>query len=520
MARPAALLELERARRAHFAQHTDFVTAIYRAYLAASVSAIVLSVVVSYSSQLRLSLGERNQFVTHAPMVGAVFYLVSVIAGLGSGLGGGPIGIAEAEARLVLLSPLPRASYLRAKLIKRFRHLTFAALVVGGVFGASISKGFSEPLIYFGGAFAGFAVTVVFAYLGIAGAVSGLGVPNWAVRLAQAVVVTVGLIVVLAEPSNLLTMALGGVLVLALQGSKELASILFAPMLSILFGCLGMFYIVGVDTEKVMRRARLVGLMVYAATFRDIRAVIILRRALSSERFVLRNRVTEAMMSIFGTRRPSLVRSLLPIARFPITRYLRIMILSITVALSARSAVSGAYFYLAISSIALWLFGLELIEAISQTTDVPQILTGAPLNPGDLERRLLVGPILAGLVLGLPGLVALAFTPRGAVSVELGLIIYLPAIISGVVGAAIGTLRERKEDAVAPLAPEVTQIATLALEIFPILLAGLGLIPVFQIHSAFLSHQLVFEAAISSAAFSLVFPLGGAAWIARRGMYK
>jgi hypothetical protein len=280
---------------------------------------------------------------------------------------------------------------------------------------------------------------------------------------------------------------------------------------------LGISQVGGLSIEAAERRATLVGQLRFAATTRDMRAVMVLHRQLSQERSRSRPWLPLA-------RRPGKNLSLAiwkrdwqGILRWPGRRILRLAVLGGVAGVCLRLAWGGITPLAVVAALALWVAALDAVEPLAQEVDRTDRLSSFPHAEGWVQVRHLVVPCLLMVLVALVGVgAAMAFGGQLDLVAAVGGWTVLPAALCAVAGAAVSVVRETNF-AADIMTPELAGIKTLLRELIPPGIAFIGLIPVLVARSAAVHHGLPVQAVINPAVICLIIaPVPAFAWIPRR----
>jgi hypothetical protein len=264
----------------------------------------------------------------------------------------------------------------------------------------------------------------------------------------------------------------------------------------------------------------------FAVTMQDLRTVVLLRRQLSQE--YLRADPWFGAPADRDRRSPRARR--MPIwwrrgwrglARFPLTRVARILVLTAGAAACQVAAFRGTSPAVAGSGILTFIIGLELIEPLSQEVDQADRCDALPIDRGVLYIRLLVAPAVAALgVIAIGAAVAYAFEPETA-TLFVAPMLALAAVATGLGGAAINAVSGAPD----PLAtsagqafmpPEVAGTTTMIKAVWPLLISVVGSLPVLGVRSAIRNGDAATGAALRGTVGVLLLAALVACWVRYR----
>ena len=508
-----ALRDLSKARRRHFVEKTDLVNALYKLYMVGAALLVGGSLLVGLVQSAPLGSSVQRQVVSYGPSYLGLALALTVLAGLRSGSRGGPLAIQGADVRMVLLSGIPRSHFLRSKAMSQVRSMVPPSLLVGGLVGGIAHKALGAGTLR---------LVVEGAVLGLAGVLSffaagymasGLRINKWMASLFGGAVVVWSFVDVYSRTSVFPGTWLGRFFFN--QQDILLAVVTMAAVLALF--ALGHFLIPNVSLEMQEHRARLVGTLRFAATTRDIRTVILLRRQLSGEKS--RGGRSPLARLQFGRGLTAKVtkRSLESLYRWPIERFARFIFLAVMAGFSARIIWTGSFFPLAIAIVALYVAATDLLEPLSQFADHPDGVAGIGIPLSMVESRLLLVPFVGMIIFVLIGTAATAVFGGFSLSLHVGLISAIPLAAASTTGAAVGVLRKQKSVNTQALMPEVVAMTSVIVEILPFVIVASGFVAMVDAYNLHvLNTSLIDTSGISAASFSLLFPLAAWTWIRRR----
>ncbi len=464
---------------------------------------------------------DRSVLAGHLAMGGDMLWLMAIFFGIRSGSRGGPLGLLGSEIQMILLSPYPVERFLRSKLAVSLRHSLFVGVIAGGVIGVSLAHLLASKNAWQSTASSiSFAMVVTISYQASAAIISGARARIAYFSLAEVVVLALAGALWLLDPTSFVRLMPGGLIMMAGFGARVAVisgTLFFALAFSIVVIALGLFLIPGVDPEILQRRARLIGIIRFAATFRDFRTVALMRRSLVGDKIRPRTTFTEPFRRLVFEKFPDLWRSLIPALRWGYSKVVRVVLLEGVIFVSAKYAVDTSPLLALPGIIAGWLIGIELTDALSQEVDHPEIVSLSPIERGRVERILVIGPLIVGLILAIPSFILLGILPGGGENTIMGLLIAIPILSSGLVGAGISALgKGGAESALSMMAADSVQMVKMVLEFLPILIAGCGFISVFEARGMASDPANLYSTLISAGTFSLIVPIAGSAWIRRR----
>ncbi|MBW8826536.1 MAG: hypothetical protein JF603_09335 [Acidobacteria bacterium] len=415
----AALTDLERARRGRRFETVDVFERLYQAYLAVAGAGAVIAIGASLVGDAEVGAGTAHRVITEGPTWVGLFLAAALVAGLRSGLRGGPLALEAPFVTHVLLSPVPRQLALRRPAWAQLRQAAVGGAAAGGVVALIVAGRlpFALPAMVTFAAATGALVAITST--GLAMVVSG--------RRPPALVVHVGCLLLLgASVADLVagTAWSPGSIAgrLALGGGRFDAVGLATVPAAALAALAGRRAIGGMSIEAARRRAGLVSELRMAVTRQDLRTVVLLQRRLAQDR---------------ARSRPWLRRGLRSLARLPALRLARPLVLCGVASAAAVAAWRGTTPLIVVAGLALWAAALDLIEPLAQEVDHPDRWASYPVDRGQLLTHHLVAPGLGLLVITLVP-VSLIGLLGGATALAAAVVVPL-AVAAAVVGAACST---------------------------------------------------------------------------------
>jgi len=443
-----ALADLRETRRRRRLGDWNVIDALYKAYVAAIVGGMAVTLLSGVVGDRRLTdAAVADLGRTGPPMLG-VAVAVALALGLRSGARGGPLALEAAEVRYVLLAPVDRDLALRAPARRQMRFASFAGTVTGAAGGLLAFRRLpGQPLAWIGsGALAGLIVALMMTGAAMIASGRRLG-RRIATLLAVALLGWSIFDAVSARITSPMSLA-GQVALWPLRfGTLGAAAIPVAAAIAV--G--GLASIGGLSLEAAERRGRLVTHLRFAATFQDLRTVMLLRRQLGAE--LPRSR---PWIRLRPARRGPMVwrRDWRGILRWPAVRFARLASLGALAGLAGAAAWAGNTAMIVVAGGALFIAGLDAIEGLSQEIDHPDRRDSFPVAESAINLRHLAAPavVLGGVCLvGVAAAAGAAWVFDGSSSALLAVRAALPlvppaaAVAAG--AAAVSALRKPPDPA-------------------------------------------------------------------------
>lgn len=495
--------ELRRSRRRRRIEDFDVGEAVYKVYVTGVVGGISVWFAAQAVGGRRVAQPAVNQALLDGPrLVGACVAAV-VLIGLRSGLRGGPLALESAFVRHVLLAPVDRSAALRIPALRLVRFGVAAGSGVGAVAGLLAYRRLGGNWAAWAACSAVVTSLAVGAALGTAMVVSGRGVSRRACGVAAAVVAGWTLADLVTGSSTSPATLLGEIAFWPLRFSP---AGLIGAAVAVAAGAAGVASVGGTSLEASARRASLVGLIRFAVTVRDLRTVVLLRRQLAQETprrrpWLGSQPLRRAQPGHPGTppagTPPSgtgwlvleagWTRAWRGILRFPAGRLMRVAALSVVAGAAAYGVWEGTTPLVFVSGLALFVAGLDMTEPLAQAVDHPWATDSYPHPRGAVMLALLPACAVAMLAVGFLGaLCAWALSGAGTTALEVAAIVWIPASLAGVAGAAISTLQGAQPTFKASdfmLPPEFLGARIALRLLLPPVVATAGLLPLLAARS-------------------------------------
>lgn len=467
------LVDLRRSRRARRIQDFDFFEALYRVYVTAIVGGVAVWLLSGVTGGHRVGPATVATAINHGAQVVGMVIAVLWAVGLRSGGRGGPLVVEAAEVRHVLMAPIDRSVALRGPAVRQIR---FGALIgtglgaVAGLLAFRRLPGHAALWVATGAVVGALAVTGAF---GLALIVSGHRLGRWIGSGLALVVVGWSAadlaLVRVTSPATFLAQA-------ALWPLRWTPTALIGAAVAVGAVAAGIAGVGGSSLEAAERRSTLVGQIRFAATLRDLRTVIVLRRQLSQE--LPRSRPWVRLPpwpASAGWR-----RSCHSLLRFPALRLARLALLGGAAGAALAAAWRGTTPLVVVAGVALYVAALDAAEPIGQELDHPDRRDGHPRPAGVLYLSQMGPPLVLMALVGLVAagvMVALVGTGRVAAA---GLVDAVPAGWCGLAGAAISVIQGPPplfSDAGSLMPPEIAGARAVVRLVWPPVVATAGVLP-------------------------------------------
>jgi hypothetical protein len=428
------LRELRARRTRRRTAEVHWIDALYQAYVTAVLGGLAVLAASGWIGDAPVSASGSADVARLGPPALGVLGALALAVGLRSGSRGGPLAIEEAELRHTLLAPVPLGPALRAPALRQLRFLLFVAAVVGAVVGQLALRRLDGNPVAWITCTALWTVAVTALAVGAAWVAAGRRLPRpWATTAGVGLVGWAVADLAGVTPASP-TSVLGRVGVWPLDadwwGIVPLACV---PVVLVA----GLLSLGGISLEQAQRRSALVGQLRFAATMRDLRTVLVLRRQLAQERprsspWLRWHRSGRSAVGMRGWR---------SLARTPAARLVRLAALGAVAALAARGAWDGSTPLVLVAGVAAYLAALDAVEPLAQEIDHPSVVRLAPVERGAVLFRHLVVPAATMVAVGAVGVAAVAVTGPGSDGLAVALVTAVPAALAACAGAVISTVK-------------------------------------------------------------------------------
>ena len=482
----AVLAELRKAQRRRRTADFDAFEALYRVYITGLIAGVSLWLVSGVVGDGRVGPTTAARVAADGPQLVGCAVALALAVGLRAGGRGGPLVIEAADVRHVLLAPVDRATALRGPALRLLRYGAASGAGAGAVIGLLAFRRLPGSAAAWVGCGALVGLLTVDAALGAAMVVAGRRLGRVGVgALVLAVLGWSGVDVAIGRPTSPASL-LGQLALWPLRWRPgAFGGVASAAVLVVL----GVVTVGGTSIEASERRARLAGQIRFAATVRDLRTVIVLRRQLAQE--LPRQRpwisATRRPFSPAGANRrrscwPVWRRGWQGILRFPSGRLARMVLLAAAAGAAAVGAWRGSTPLVLVAGGALYVVGLDAVEPLAQEIDHPGLLESYPRPAGAVLVRHVACSAAVMAAVGVVG-VAAAVALEGGNPTALGVaaVVWLPASLAAVAGASVATIQGppplfSSTDSLMP--PEAAGARAVIRVVWPPLIATAGVAPI------------------------------------------
>lgn len=506
-----ALSDLRRRRRRRRLGNHEWGELAYRVYtttLAAIVAVVFASGLIG---DARLDPAATEAFRTKAPAWFGLGAAVILLAGIRSGVRGGPLALERQDVHHLLLAPIDRGFTLRRPATGM---LVYSCL--GGAILAGLGVGLFDQRLG-GASIPWFACGALFG-VALATLAVGGGFLTASRLTSKYVPLAIGWVLAawaLADATGhgptAPTTLLGRIVVWPLGFSP----VSLAPLgVALVLPAIGLLTLGGLSIESAMRRTALVGQLRFAVTQQDLRTVVLLRRQLAAER----PRTRPWFPSLPGPiarRFPILARDLRSVARWPIVRIARVVVIGAAIGLTARALWAGTTPLVLVAGVLAYVAALDAIEPLAQDVDHPGLLSSMPEVEGVVMVKHLAEPVIVMCCIGAVSIATAYAVDPSPVVLRVGLPMLLPAALAGVAGAAVTVASEAildtSQEAFMP--PEVAGPRLLFRTVWPPAIGVIGMVPLLAARSAEQAGRDPTSAVTTVAIPVVLLAMGVFAWV-------
>lgn len=428
------VLDLERARRKTRRTVIDFWEAIYQAYVAGLVMAMVVAVVASLLPQSEISTAAVEDLARWGPAVLGAVVVLALYLGVRSGIHGGPLVFEAATVQYVLQSPVDRAFVARREALRQFRTAVTWGTAGGAGLGLAISASLPGNTVEFVlgfGVVGGLAGLLLF---GSALVVSGLSLRPVAATTAALALLGWSVFDIASTSTTSPFTLIGRIGLWPISGSS-LTFVGVAMVAAI--AVVGFQSAGGFSLEASVQRSGLVNQIRFALTMNDLRTVVLLRRRLANHTY--RARPWIPIPRSTGTRFPVFRRSLHSHLRLPLPAVIRIFVIGVGAGIGLGLANRGVAAFALLSGLLMLVAGFDFTEPLAQEVDNPGRWVTYPAEPGELAVRFTLSAAVSMLAVACVSIVA-ATAVGGLDTLPIAIVAFPVAALAAAGAAAVSTL--------------------------------------------------------------------------------
>ena len=477
-----AVVDMRRRRQRRRLGSHDWGELAYRVYtttLAAIVAVVFASGLIGDDE---LTAEATRTFVDRAPAWFGLGAAVVVLIGIRSGSRGGPLALERQDVHHLLLGPVDRGFVLRRPTLSLMTYALLGGAILAGLGAGLFDQRVGGAAIPWFASGALFGVALAALSVGAGLLTSSRLTSKWLSLGIGWLLVAWALVDATGYGPTAPTTWLGRIVVWPL----EFDALALVPVgVAVLLPVLALLTIGGLSIEAATRRTALVGQLRFAVTQQDLRTVVLLRRQLASERPRTRP-WCPAVPGPIARKFPVFARDMRSVARWPVVRVARVLVVGAAIGLTARATWAGTTPLVLVLGALAYVAALDAIEPLAQDIDHPGLLGSVPEVEGVVMVKHLAEPVLVMIGVGLVALgTAYGVDPNPEV-LRVGLPLLLPAALAGVCGAAITVVSEAtletSQEAIMP--PEVAGPRLLFRTVWPPAVAVIGMLPLLAARAA------------------------------------
>ncbi len=478
-----AVVDMRRRRQRRRLGEHEWGELAYRVYTTALAAIVTVVFASGLIGDTRLTASETQTFLNEAPAWIGLAAAVVLLIGIRSGSRGGPLALERQDVHHLLLGPVDRSFVLRRPALGVLGYAVLGGAVVAGLAAGLFDQRLGGASLPWFAAGALFGATMAALSVGAGLLTSSRLTSKWVALAAGWILLLWALADATGYAPTAPTTWLGTVVLWPL----EFDPLGLVPVgAAVILPAIGLMTIGGLSIEAATRRTALVGQLRFAVTQQDLRTVVLLRRQLAAERPRTRPWFP-AVPGPIARKFPVFARDMRSVARWPVVRVLRILVVGAAIGVTARATWAGTTPLVLVMGALAYIAALDAIEPLAQDVDHPGLLGSVPELEGVVMVKHLAEPVVVMIGIGLVAIgAAYAVAPDPEV-LRVGLPMLLPAALAGVAGAAVtvvseATLASSGDDAVMP--PEVAGPRLLFRTVWPPAVAVIGALPLLAARAA------------------------------------
>jgi hypothetical protein len=428
----AALLhELHTLQRKRRIEELDWIDALYRAYILLIVGLVAVLVLSAIIGDAKVASTTVAHIRDNGAALLSIGLAVVVAGGIRSGTRGGPHALQPADVQHLLLAPLDRALVLRGPAFRQLRAVLATGVAIGAIAGNLAFRRLPGGAPSWIGSGALFGLCSALLTWGAAALVSGRRIGRGLANGTALVLIAWAIVDAFAHTTTAPTAWVSSLAMLPLVVHPVFV---LGPIIAIGATVAGLYAIGGISIEAAMRRSGLVGQLRFAATVQDLRAVILLHRQLAAE---LPRRRPWIRHRARGNIAPVWRRDWSAVARWPLSRVTRVVVLAAVAVAASIGAWLGTSPLIVVAGVATFIAALDVCEGLAQEVDRPTLVDARPVSTGWLFVRHLAAPAAVLAVLGAIPVAALAITGHSSITVDVAIATALTAVVGSLAGASL-----------------------------------------------------------------------------------
>jgi hypothetical protein len=510
------LYDLRKRRKRRRLGDIEWFDAAYRVYLVALFGGGTVLWISSSISDADISPQGIADVARNGPALIGLITALAFLAALRSGAQGGPLALEAPDVAYVMLSPVDRMRALLRPVTQRARSAASMGAASGAIVGQLAGRRLPGTPAAWAASGAAFGIATALLWAGTALIAHAIRLPLW-------IATTLGLVIVGWQTAALAWHIPGPADTagsLAMWGWRQHPIDLSMPLVAALALFVGIAMLQQTSLDALARRSSLVAQLRFAVTMQDLRTIILLRRQLNQEQ--TRGKPWLRVPRWIGFPIPR--RGIASIARFPLTRLVRMTVFAALAGVLQAMVLRGTTPALIGTAFMLFLLGLEVMEPLSQEIDQPDRADSLPIERGELLVRHLVAPAVALVpfaVIAAAAAVAVLGTSKAIVPAA---ILALPTVLAGAGGGVVSIVRDAPDPTSnttqAFVPPEMAGISSAMRIGLPILISAMAAATVLIVRHAEQLGTSTTGAAIRGAVGAILLALLVSYWVRRRDAWK
>lgn len=510
------LYDLRRRRKRHRLGDIEWFDAAYRVYLVALFGGGTVLWISSSINDADPSSKSIADIARNGPALIGMITALAFLAALRSGAQGGPLALEAPDVAYVMLSPVDRMRALLRPVTQRTRSAASLAAAFGAIAGQLAGRRLPGTPVAWAASGALFGITTALLWAGTALVAHAVRLPLWiatSVGLAGIAWQGAALTWHVPGPAN----SAGS---LAMWGWRQHPIDLAVPLVALVVMFLGIGMLQQTSLDALARRSSLVAQLRFAVTMQDLRTVILLRRQLNQEQ----TRGSPWVKVPRWIRHPIPRRGIASVARFPLTRLVRMTAFAAMAGVFQAMVIRGTTPALIGTAFMLFVLGLEVMEPLSQEVDQPDRTDSLPIERGELLVRHLLAPAIALIPFAAIAAASAVVVLGTSRAIEPAAILALPTVLAGAAGGVVSIVRDAPDPssntAQAFVPPEMAGMSSAIRIGLPILVSALAAATVLLVRRAAQLGISATGAALRGAIGALLLAFLIAYWVRRRDEWK
>ncbi len=509
------LHDLRRRRKRHRLGDIEWFDAAYRVYLVALFGGGTVLWISSSISDGDASAQAIADVSKNGPALIGMITALAFLAALRSGAQGGPLALEAPDVAYVMLSPVDRMRALLRPVTQRARSAASLSATFGAIVGQLAGRRLPGTPLAWAASGAAFGIFTAVLWAGTALVAHAIRLPLWiATSLGFTIVVWQGAALAWHIPGPANTAGS-----LAMWGWRQHPIDLAFPLVAVTVLIVGISMLQQTSLDALARRSSLVAQLRFAVTMQDLRTVILLRRQLNQEQ----TRGHPWVRVPHWITHPIPRRGIASVARFPLTRLVRMTAVAAMAGVFQAMVVRGTTPALIGTALMLFVLGLEVMEPLSQEIDQPDRTDSLPIERGELLVRHLIAPAVALVpfaVIAAASAVAVLGTSR---AIAPAAILALPTVLGGAAGGVVSIVRDAPDPASgtqAFLPPEMAGMSSAMRVGIPVMVSTLAAATVLIVRRADQMGTSLDGAALRGALGALLLTILVGYWVRRRDHWR